>query len=195
MLRVNSVSFHQVPPPFSTNAFSNRWKNKNPPIGMIPDSECNLRSSQCRSSAVIPAATAGAATASASAISLPVSRAPLAGRDYFVHRLDQFADVAHRTVESDLFGSGELDFHDALDAARADHDRHSRKQPLHAVFAVKVRGAWQHLLAIEHERLDHFVNRSARRVVRRSLHQLDDFAATSARALLDFLEPLRGDQP
>jgi len=67
---VNSVSFHHIAPPFRTKAFSKKWKNKNPPMGMIPDSECNLRSSQCLSSAVIPAAIAGAATASASAISL-----------------------------------------------------------------------------------------------------------------------------
>jgi hypothetical protein len=72
MLRVNSVSFHHMPPPFSTKAFSKIWKNRNPPIGMIPDSECSLRSSQCRSSAVMPT---GTATASASAMSLFPNRA------------------------------------------------------------------------------------------------------------------------
>src|ERR1700731_2619163 len=101
MLRVNSVSFHQTGPPFSTKAFSKIWKNKNPPIGMIPDSECNRRSSQWRWSAVIPVAIAGAAAASASAIIFPESRA-LPGRDYLVHRLDQFAHVPNRTVEGCL---------------------------------------------------------------------------------------------
>src|ERR1700722_20616893 len=166
MVRVNSVSFHHVSPPLSTKAFSNRWKNKNPPIGMIPDSECNLRSSQCRWSAVMPAAIAGAATASASAISLPESRFLVSGRDYFVHRLDQFAHVPDRTVEGRLFSRRELNLDHALDAACADHDRHSREQSLHAVFAVEIRRARQYRLAIEHVRLDHFVNRGSRRVVR-----------------------------
>src|ERR1700722_2015508 len=158
MVRVNSVSFHHVSPPLSTNAFSKRWKNKNPPIGMIPDSECNLRSSQCRWSAVMPAAIAGAATASASAISLPESRFLVSGRDYFVHRLDQFAHVPHRTVEGRLLGCSQLYFDHALAAACANHDRHSREQSLHAVLAVEIRRAREHRLAIAHVRLDIFLN-------------------------------------
>ncbi len=41
----------------------------------------------------------------------------------------------------------------------------ARKESLHPILAIEVRGARQHLLAIEDERLDHLVHRGSGRVV------------------------------
>src|SRR5712692_11235300 len=110
--------------------------------------------------------------------------------EHLVHRFDQLTHVADRTLERLLFGCRQLDLDDPFDPVAADHYRHAGVQAAHAVFAFEIRGAWEHFLAVERERLDHPVNRRPRRVVRRRLHQVDDLAAAVARALFDFIEPL-----
>src|SRR5262245_63010892 len=70
-----------------------------------------------------------------------VGRDLLAGVDQPAHRVGRLLE--HRPL-----GAVELDLDDALDALRAEHDRHADIEILHAVLAVEIGGAGQHALLV-----------------------------------------------
>src|SRR5258706_5128023 len=84
-----------------------------------------------------------------------IRRDLLAGIDQTLHRAD-------RLVERFAVLAGQLDFDNALDALRSDHDGHADIHVLDAVFAVEIGGAGQPPLLVLEIALGHGDRRGRR---------------------------------
>src|SRR5690349_4637773 len=111
----------------------------------------------------------------------------LPGFDHLAHRRG-------RLVEHRLLLGGQLDRHDLLDAASADHDRHAQVEILVAVLAIEVRGARQQALLVLEVRGRHRDRGGRRRQEGAGPHQLHDLAAAVARPIDDRRQLVAGDQ-
>src|SRR3984957_7872056 len=129
-----------------------------------------------------------------SCICAPSSVAPASCADYLVHRFHQLAHMRDRRLEGLFLRRGQIDLQDALDAAAADYYRHACEEAIHAVFAFQESRRRQYFLAVERERLHHPEYRGARRIIRRSLHQVHDLGAAVTGAHFDFVQPRSLDQ-
>src|SRR5437868_4730243 len=78
-------------------------------------------------------------------------------------------------LERAALGRVQLDLDDPLDAAGAEHDRHSDEQVLDAVLALEVCRAGQDPLAVEQDRVEHLHHPGRGGVEGRAgLEQVDD---------------------
>ena len=99
-----------------------------------------------------------------------------------IHRYAVRTPTTSRTAAADSSSTSrsssfEVELDDLLDAARAELDRDAHVEAVDPVLALEVRGAREHALLVEHDRVDHLRRRGARRVPGRRAEQVDDLAA------------------
>src|SRR4051794_4727355 len=111
-----------------------------------------------------------------------------------LRRFDELFDGRRRLVQHCLLGGVELDGEHLLDAAGADHHRHSHVEVAVAVLSFEVSGRGQQALGVAQVGLGHLDGGGGGGVVGAGPHQLDDLAAAVAGALDDRLQLVGGDQ-
>ena len=113
----------------------------------------------------------------------------------FCHRSDEFFYRIDAFLERGFFFAGEFELDDLFDAASTENDRHADIISADAVFFVAVRGAGDEPLLVADDGFDHLRGRGGGSVVGAAgFQERDDFGAAVARAIDDFVEPLRVEQ-
>src|SRR4051812_5603639 len=120
------------------------------------------------SSATRPTTAASQASHVASTARASPRAAPATPDASVAHNADKLADGARGPLELRLLLVGQADLDDPVEAGGAQLARHAHEDPAEAVLALEQRGARQHAVLVEHDRVDHLAGRRRRRVVRRA---------------------------
>src|SRR4051812_1173183 len=147
------------------------------------------------SSATAPTTAASQTLQVASAARASPRAAPATPGASVAHNADKLADGARGPLELRLLLVGQADLDHLLEARGAQLAGHAHEDPAEAVLALEQRGAGQHALLVEHDRVDHLHRRGGRGVVRGPrLEMTYDLGAAVAGALHDLVQPCALDE-
>ena len=104
---------------------------------------------------------------------------------------DDVTDGGRRGRERIQLGAVELELGDPLDAGCTEAHWDTHVEVVDAVLTLEIRGAREHALLVEHDRVDHLRCCSTRRIPGGGSKQLDELAASLGGALDESRDPIR----